>query len=441
MEQSTARTAHGWRSFVDLRPGEGVSLIASGLYFFLVLGSYYTLRPVREAVGIERGYDNLPWLMTATLGAMLLVNPLFAWLVSRVPRRVFIPATHRFFATNVVLMGGMFLLLDDHARVWLGYVFYVWLSVFNLFVISLFWAFMTDAWGREAGGRLFGAIGVGGTLGAMAGAAFTQHLARDLHTGVLMLASAVLLECGVWAMRWVARARGSIITSSARSEREPGPGMLAGLRLVVTSRYFALICLYMLVFTTTQTFVYLEQGRIVEAAYPDRAARTAAFASLDFWTNTLTLLVQLFLTGRLIRWLGIGGTLCIMPAVTLLGFVALWLVGSRGEGAGSGEVTRTVFLTLFVFQVVRRSSQYAVARPTRELLFTGVSPDARYKAKTAIDTFVYRAGDMMGAWLPGVLGLAGGALGMVAGGLCLGWMGVAGGVGAMRKRLDSGRNI
>ncbi|MCW5769750.1 MAG: hypothetical protein KIT19_13820, partial [Phycisphaeraceae bacterium] len=258
---------------LQVRPGEGRRLILSAAYFFLILFSYYMLRPVRETMGVEGGFSKLPWLMTGTLLAMLVINPVYAWFVSRTARRVFIPWTYRFFMLNI---GAFFVVLMMNAGkppLWLAYAFYIWLSVFNLFVVSIFWSVMTDVHNSDEAKRLFGAIGVGGTLGAMGGAAATGTLTGVLgpeRMGYLLLLSAGVLEVAVWVARAILRRERARPDSAANSPREPGPRPLEGFRLLARSTYLQKVALYMFLFTVTATVLYVEQARVISAMYPDR---------------------------------------------------------------------------------------------------------------------------------------------------------------------------
>ncbi len=371
----------------------------------------YLLRPLRDSMGIAKGADKLPWLMTATLLCMALANPIFGALVARWPRRAFIPASTRVFAGSLLVFLALFRLLPHHGGAALGYTFFVWLSVFNLFVVSVFWGFMGDLFDEEQGRRLFGLVAVGGTLGAIVGAAATESLVQGrfglrLDGTWLLLVPVLVLELAVRCMLAPARLRG---LDTAPEAKEPGPGALEGLRLLGRSPYLGLLCAYVLLFTVGTTLLYMEQGGIVAKVFPDSAARTAAFARLDLWVNLLSLAVQLFFSGRIVSRLGVPATLLILPILSFAGFgaLALW----------------PTFAVLAAFQVARRGLHYAVDRPARELIYIPLSPDEKYKAKPFIDTFVYRTGDLLGAWTPAALALAGLSLGAAAVGASAAWIG------------------
>jgi AAA family ATP:ADP antiporter len=372
-------------------------VLLSATYFFLLLMAYYLLRPLREAFGISRGADMLPVIWSCTLGAMALINPIYSALVSRWPRRVFIPAAYHAFAAMVLVFGLLYHYLPDDGRTMLGYTFYVWLSVFNLFVVSIFWSFMSDLYSKDDGQRLFGVIAIGGTLGAIAGssttAKFSQWLGSE-HSQWLFYISAFVLELAilcVLALFGAARAQddGRIASKSG----EPGPSAAAGFALLGKSVLLRGISLYILLYTITGTFLYIFQGYLVERLFDSPEARTVAFAKIDLWANALTLATQLFFTHRLVTRAGVPIALAILPAITLIGFGALW--------------AWPVFISLAIFQVARRGLHYAVDRPVREMLYIPMEPDAKYKAKSFIDTFVYRTGDFIGVWItPGLQALS-----------------------------------
>jgi len=406
--------------YVKARRSEAWLVLLAAAYLFFLLFSYYLLRPLREAMGIARGAEKLPWLMTATMATMFVANPLHAWLVSRMNRRRFIPWICHFFAVNLAGFYAAFRFLPGHGGVTLGYVFYVWLSVFNLFVISVFWGLMTDVFAADRAKRSFGIISVGGTLGAIAGAKTTSYLMQDaqLSSANLMVLALLALELGVVCMLLLAHRAG--LRSHGADPHEPGPALHEGMRLIAQSRYLQLISGYIFLFTIASTLLYVAQGHIVEATFANHAAQTAAFADIDMWVNIVTLATQLLLTAPLLRWLGVHGVVLVLPLATLVGFGALWLA--------------PVFATLAIVQVVRRGLHYAVDRPARELMYVPLGPEAKYKSKPFIDTFVYRAGDFAGVWLPTALAALAVPVAAAALAVSTAWIGVALGLRAAIKR-------
>jgi AAA family ATP:ADP antiporter len=396
---------------VDVRPGEAVPVFWACLYFFSLLAAYYIIRPLRDEVAVEGGVQNLPWLFTGTLVAMLLVNPLFGGLVAKLPRRRFISLTYRFFGANTLVFLAALWLVPEHG-VWIGRVFYVWTSVFNLFVVSIFWSFMVDLFATRPAARLFGLIAAGGTAGGIFGSGLTAVLAQTVPPVWLLPGVVIVLEVALYCVRRLGRLERELRGLATGDQDGPvgrpaeskapwgafshpgeaviGGSPLAGIRQAVQSPYLLGISVFMLLFTVTATFLYFQQAEMVAAAYQDRAARTAFFARIDLAVNVLTMLIQVFLTGRLVRWLGVTLTLALLPAVSVAGF--LWL-----------GLQPTLAL-MVVMQVVRRAGNFAVAHPARELLYTVLPREQKYKAKAFIDTFVYRAGDQLGAWSYAALG-------------------------------------
>lgn len=409
-----------FHKLVLVQPGETRALLWAAAYFFFLLFSFYLLRPVREAMGIAKGADKLPWLMTATMLLMLLANPVYAMVVSRLPRRRFIPLIAHFFAINLLIFFFLFTLLPEHGGAMLGYAFYVWLSVFNLFVVSVFWSLMTDVFNEDQGKRLFGVISMGGTLGAILGAATVDSLSRGnwgftIEPSGMMLCALLGLELAVFCM--LRLANHFTLSTDKHSKKEPGPDFKEGLKLIMQSHYLQMICLYILLFTITSTFLYLTQGEIVARSFQGTAERTAAFARMDLWGNVITLLLQLFVTSRLLRGLGVPGVLLILPLLTLLGFGALSIWPA--------------FATLAIVQVLRRGLHYAVDRPAREILYIPLGPEERYKSKPFIDTFVYRGGDFLGVWAPSLLGLLAVPLAIVALATASSWIAAAAWLGKL----------
>ena len=383
------------RKVVDVKAFEVRALVLGFVYYFFILSSYYVIRPIRDEMGVAGGVENLPWMFTGTLIVMLVANALFAALVVKFSRRRFIPIAYRFFILNLFIFFAL-LLLSPQNQVWIGRAFFIWTSVFNLFVISVFWAFMADIFSTEQAKRLFGFISVGGTLGGIVGAAITALLVQKIGALNLLLISAVLLELSARCVKLFPTAfegsRASLMEKAA-AEAPIGGGIWTGIWHDLRSPYLLGICAYMLLYAITSTLLYFQQANIAATAFTDRGARTAFFAQIDLLVNVLTIVVQMFLTGRLLKWLGVGVTLAILPALSVVGFSAM--------GAMPTLSLLVVFLTL------RRAGNFALARPAREVLFTVVSREDKYKAKSFIDTFIYRAGDQIGAWSSPMIGWMG----------------------------------
>jgi len=407
------------RDVVGARPGEGAVLLWSSAYYFMVLCAYYVIRPIRDDMGAAGGVENLAWLFSGTLLGMLLLHPFYTSLVSKLPRGRFIPIAYRFFILNLVAFFLIFRAVDASQSIWVGRVFFIWTSVFNLFVVSVFWSMITDVFRPGQGKRLFGVVAVGGTLGAVFGSSITTALVGVLGPINLLLVSALILEFAVQASRQLDKreehmriadsdsAADAVLEHSEgdKSREVIGGGILEGIRNVISSRYLMGIALLVLFYTITSTFLYFQQVDIVARVFgEDREARTRVFGSLDLAVNVLTLVTQLFLTGRLMRWLGVGFGLAFLPVLTMIGF------GIMSVAPG--------LAVLVVFLVLRRAANFAIQRPAREALFTVMPRTDKYKAKNFNDTFVYRLGDQVGAWaysgmaLLG-LGLSGLALSMV----------------------------
>ena len=404
---------------IALRPGEGRLVALGGAYFFCLLCAYYVLRPVRDEMGIQGGVENLQWLFTATFVAMLCIVPLFGWISSRFPRRRFVPAVYVFFLVNVLLF---YLLFESGVdKRLLARVFFVWLSVFNLFVVSVFWSFMVDVFTGEQGKRLFGLIAVGGSAGAVAGPALTSWLAVSLGTVNLLLISAAFLALALWCVVQLGR----LSADATGTEALIGGGLLDGIRRVASSRYLLGVVLYILLYTSLATFLYFTQAYIVRDAFSDSDQRTQVFALMDLGTNALTICLQLFVTGRLATRFGVGVTLALVPVFLMIGFIVLGFAPVLG--------------VLVAIQILRRAGNYAFARPGREMLFSVLGREDKYKSKNFIDTVVYRGGDAVSGWLyTGLtaLGLGVGAIAWLAAPLALLWAVTGWRLGRRRDELD-----
>ncbi len=383
------------RRLTAARRDETRALAWSWLYIFSILSSYYIIRPIRDEMGVASGVENLPWLFTGTLLAMIAVNPPFAALVRKMTRERFIPVAYRFFMANLLLFFLFLKFSTPEQNIWIGRVFFIWTSVFNLFVVSIFWALMVDVFNSEQAKRLFGFIAAGATLGGIVGSSLTAGLAEQVGPVYLLLVSAGLLEIAVFGVRRLSHlSEAQRANPSAESAEAPvGGKVLAGLTHALRSPYLFNISVYMLLYAITSTFLYFEQAAVVGQSFSDRATRAAFFAKIDLAVNILTLGTQLFLTERIIRVLGTALTLTLLPGISAIGFAAL--------GAAP-----TVAIVV-AFQALRRAGNFAIARPAREVLFTVVPREDKYKAKSFIDTVVYRSGDQLGAWSYGLLSFLG----------------------------------
>ncbi|MEO6023416.1 MAG: MFS transporter [Burkholderiales bacterium] len=375
------------------------ALLWAFAYFFCLLCSYYILRPVRDEMGIQGGVDKLQWLFVGTFLAMLVAVPLFGWLSSRWPRRQFIPIVYYFFAVNLV---GLYFLLQSNAdKAIVARLFFIWVSVFNLFVVSVFWSFMADIFSNQQARRFFGFVAAGGSAGAIVGPMFTGILVGKIGTNNLLLISAGFLCLSTLTINCLSRWAKTRAGNPVIADLVPlGGSVLAGVRLTLSSPYLIGISAYLLLLTLLATFVYFEQIRLVAAQIPDTAARTRLFATIDIYVNIGTLLVEIFLTNRLVGRFGVALLLMILPLLNIIGFASL--------------VAAPTLAMLVGFQAGRRVAEYAVARPVREILFTVVSREEKYKAKNFIDTVVYRSGDALSGWISSLLKSMGMALGSVA---------------------------
>lgn len=394
-----------FKKIVDVRANEARALWLSFAFFFVILAGYYVIRPIRDDIGANN-FENLSWMFTIVLLAMVAANALFSAIVARMPRRRFIPIAYRFFIANLVIFFVLMRWMPPGKQPWIDGSFFVWVSVFNLFITAVFWSFMTDLFTNEQGKRLFGFIAVGGSLGGMLGPIITTSLIHRVSAGVLLLICAAMLEVAAQLVRFFpAEFRQPDLKSPAAqpaelaaAEKPIGGGIWEGISHICRSPYLFGLFLFILLYTLTSTWAYFQQADLAKAGFADRASRTAFFAKLDFSVNTLTLLLQIFVTGRLMKFLGVTVTLLFMPVLSLFGFAAMGLV--------------PILTVLAVFQVARRASTFAFMRPAREVLFTVLRREDKYKAKSFIDTFGYRCGDQIGAW--SYHGLQGVGLGLSA---------------------------
>lgn len=370
---------------VDVRPNEVRALWLGFTFFFVVLAGYYVIRPIRDNIGAQQ-FENLWWMFTVVLVTMIFANALFSAIVSRMSRRRFIPIAYRFFILNLLIFFVLMRYVPPGKQPWIDGSFFVWVSVFNLFATAVFWGFMTDLFTTEQGKRLFGFIAVGGSLGGILGPIITTSLVHYVSTGVLLLICAAMLEVAAQSVRFFPAEfrRGDSEARDEAAEKPIGGKFWDGVTNICKSPYLLGLFLFIFLYTLTSTWTYFQQAELTKAGFVDKAARTAFFAKLDLSVNTLTLILQIFVTGRLMKFLGVTVTLLFMPVLSLFGFAAIGFAPVLSVLAG--------------FQIARRASTFAFMRPAREVLFTVLRREDKYKAKSFIDTFGYRCGDQFGAW-------------------------------------------
>ncbi|MBA3458283.1 MAG: MFS transporter [Deltaproteobacteria bacterium] len=381
-----------------------------GVTFAALLASFTMFRPVRDALVLDGNPDDIPWLFTATFAAALVASPLWSRILSRRPKRRVVPIAFHVFALCLAVFASLVATAVEPVIV--GRVFYVWSSVFNIFVVSVFWSLLTDLLGPSTARRLYGPIAAGGTIGTIVGPLLTRLLVSVIDVPGVLVMSAVLLELAVIGA-WRVKLAGEALEHAAEDTPAHADAS-TGLRRVARSGYLLAIVGYVLCTATAATFLYLEQAAIVKEAFTDRVARTEFFASLDLWIAGVTLVVQTVLAGPLLAWLGPGLVLCLLPL-------------SQGIGISMLAATPSIAV-LATVQVISRALTHGLTRPARELLFTVVDREDKYHAKNAIDIVGYRFGDFGSSWLHnGLVALSAGtaALAVAAVPLAAVWIGLA----------------
>jgi AAA family ATP:ADP antiporter len=375
-------------------------LLTATAYGFFIMSSYYILRAVRDEISsADRG--NLEVLWTAVFLVMMIAVPAYSWLASRFSRGVFVPLANRFFILCLVLFWLSLAFLPADARPWIDRVFYVWTSVFALFVVTVFWGFMSDCFDNNQGKRLFAFIAVGSSVGGMAGSAVTAGLAEYVPVFSLLLIACIPLEVASWCARSLHRRfRTGDVTDPGEAEKVISGNAWSGMKAVFSSTYLLGIAVFIALMTFVSTMLYFQQANLVAEAFADRGERTAFFAKVDFAVSALTILFQLYLTARLIKWLGVGMTLAIIPVVMTIGFLALGLYP-----------TLAVLVTI---QIIYRAGRYGLTKPAREVLWTVLDRQAKYKSKPFLDAAVYRGGDLASGWIYAGLSALGLSIGAIA---------------------------
>ncbi|MGO4713477.1 NTP/NDP exchange transporter [Bradyrhizobium sp. 2TAF24] len=410
------------RRALPATPQERAAALWSFAYFFALLAGYYVLRPLRDQMGIAGGVRNLPWLFTATFVTLLAAQPLYGWLVAKLPRRRFIPIVYHVFVANLVIF--WVLLVLGIAEVIVARVFFVWVSVFNLFAVAVFWSFMADLFTAEQGKRLFGFIGAGGTAGALLGPVITIALSKPLGAVNLLLAAALFLEIAVfcvWRLERVATMRSE---THATAPERIGGSAFAALPELIRSPYLLGVGAWVSLLSFGATIAYFAQANIVAATIHDRNAQTQLFATIDLAVGLLSLATQVFATGTVLRRFGTGVAAAALPAVYVIGFAMLAVTPGL-----------TAVITL---QVVQRWMNFAVANPARQVFFTVVGRAEKYKAKNLIDVVVYRGSDALYGWVYDLLqglGLKLGAIALCALPVAVVWLWLSLALGRTQEKL------
>jgi len=375
---------------VDVRPNELRALWLGFAFHFIILTAYYIVKPIRDSIAASGRLETLPWMFTATLVVMLIANAIYAAIVARTERRKFIPFAYAFFILVLLLFFVLMRRGSPTQQVWTGRAFYVWVSVFNLFNTAIFWAFMTDLFTVEQGKRLYAFIAVGGTLGAIIGAYITKNLIRGMGPANLVAISATLFALVCVLVRFFPDnfTEGNRVVSAR--EQAVGGSAWSGITHILRSPYLFGLAAAIMLYTSTSTWAYFQQTTLAGEALKTPADRTVFLSNLEIWVNTITLFIQIFLTGRLLKWFGVAFTLTALPFLSMLGFGAMAIAPSLAM--------------LAFFQVTRRAGAYALMRPSREILFTVLKREDKYKVKGVTDTLGYRLGDQLGAWSYGGLG-------------------------------------
>jgi AAA family ATP:ADP antiporter len=369
---------------------EYVAVAWSFAYFFCVLSSYYILRPVRDAMAVGSGPDTIPYLFIGTFVAMLFATPIFGWVASRFPRRQFLPWVYLFFISNILIFWIVFSRAVDSGEeyVWLGRAFFVWLSVFNLFVVSVFWSFMADIYTREQGRRLFGVITAGGSIGALLGGMATSLLVTKIGFQNLMPISAGVLLIGVLCIGrlrdWVHREHEDEITQTVESNQPLGGNPFAGITHLFSSPYFLGIAVSSIIASLLGTALYMFAADLIETAIPSSDERTQFFSNMNVAQNALALVAQMFLVKQVVTRFGIGRSLLLFPLASIIGFSILAMDPTLAAVA--------------VLTVARRALGFGFTKPSTDMLYSVVTPEEKYKTKNFIDTAIYRGGDVIGTW-------------------------------------------
>lgn len=376
------------KKLVNVKPGELRALLWSFAYFFFLLSTYYMLLPLRDAMGIEGGTRDLPWLFAATLAATLITAPLQAAVAARLPRARFVPVIYLFLVANMLVF--WLLMRAGVSPVGVARAFFVWITVFSVFTVSIFWTFQADLYSSEQSKRLFGFIGAGGSLGSIVGPLITEKLVEPIGVANLLLIAGGMLVLAVIAAGRLEKAAmearaatPEFRAASADRQKSVGGGLFDGFSVLFKSRYLGGIAGWVFLLSFAGTMLYFVQAEVVAAFTADTGERTQIFAKIAKWVGILSLVMQLTATGRIIPAIGVGRAAALLPMVFVIGFAALAL--------------SPVLLVVAGFQAVQRATNFGIANLARESMWTVVSRNEKFKAKNIVDGTVFRGADAINA--------------------------------------------
>jgi AAA family ATP:ADP antiporter len=389
------------RRIADVEPREAKAVIISFVYFFFLLASYFILRPLRDTMGTVYGVAHLQELFTGTFLLSFIVAPIFGGLASRIRLAVLLPWVYGFIAITMLVFYVLF--QSDPNNRWIAAAFFVWLTTFILLIVTVFWSLMADIFSSAQAKRLFGFIAAGGSIGAISAPAFITLFVDAVGTNALLLISAAGFAITAFLVVLLEAEKRKLAATDEEAQKTTldhslGGNAFDGFMLLFRSRYLLMIALFVLLMTWISTVIYFQLGDLISKEFASQAARTQAYASIDLATNTFAMLIQLFGTGRFIQRFGVTTALLLNPLIIVGAFLAM--------------AFSPVLMVLGGVQVVRRVSEFAIAKPARDMLFTAVGQQSKYKAKNVIETVVYRFGDLSSAWLSaavlpfGVAGMA-----------------------------------
>ncbi|MDO5972133.1 MFS transporter [Flavivirga aquimarina] len=374
-------------SVVMMKKSEKLIVLWSFIYFFSLLSGYFILRPIRDEMGIVNGANNMQWLFTGTFVAMLLVVPLFLYITKKFVLKKVLFLSYTFFLFNIIIFYILFKIF--HGSKLLAASFFIWLSVFNLFVVSLFWSFMADVFSSESSKRLFGIIAAGGSIGALIGPIISSLLVTQTSIENLFLVAGVCMLIVLFAIKKIVNLKEENkhlkSNNGFNSNVILAPDILLSIKKGMKSKYLQSIILFMIFYTAISTFLYFEQAHIVENSITESSRRLLYFSKVDLITNTLTVFSQVFITSSVIKKYGLKITLFLVPFLIAIGFAFLSINPS--------------VLVIGTLIIVHRAGNFSLLKPSKEILFTVCNKEEKYRVKNFIDTIIYRGGDALTGWL------------------------------------------